>query len=168
MKSILCGIVVVATAALMAWAIAPWLLLLWLSRNYNLHIEVSPKDINIPAKAMEVKLEVDQPEGQEPEVYNLELEDYWQDDEPVIQFVNLEPVIQEIETNVETVKKEIEMETALVFPQCPKSLSKMTLRGLQLLCGDINKVKRSSIVGYRNEKDKQKIIDKLEAFYQSI
>lgn len=168
MKSILCGIVAIICASLIAWAIAPWFLLLWLSRNYNLHIEVSPKDANIPAKPVEVEFELGVEEtGEESEVYNLELEDYWKDDEPVMQ-ADSEPVVQEIERNVETVKKEIETETVLVFPECPKNLHKMTLRGLQLLCGDINKVKRGSIMGYRNQKDKQEIIGKLEAFYQSI
>lgn len=168
MKSILCGIVAIAIMSLLAWAIAPWVLLAWFTRNYQVDVKISPKD------EVTKTVEVEVSPGSSPETTDLklELEDYWQDDEPVAQVIQVEtpkPVEEIQEIPVET-EEPVEAEPALAFPPCPKNLQKLTTRQLQLLCGEINKIKRNSIRGYRNKKDKdrQEIIAKIEAFYQTI
>jgi hypothetical protein len=166
MKSILCGIIAIAIVSLMAWAIAPWFLLLWFARGYHVDVKISPKDIT---KTVEI---VSEPQ-EEPEVIELELEleDYWQEVVLEKQPVEAELLLEkEPETEVE-IKEELPVaEPALEFPPCPSNLDALTTRQLQLLCGEINKVKRGSISGYRTkkDKDKQEIVKKVEAFYQTV
>jgi hypothetical protein len=162
MKSILCGIIAIAIVSLMAWAIAPWMLLLWFARGYHVDVKISPKDI---IKTVEVEVET-KPQ-KEPEIPEIELEDYWYTtpEEPV-EAKTVEPDLEIVEIKEEPVM----VEPVIVFPPCPDNLNEMTLRELQLLCGEINKVKRGSIGGYRNKKDKDKpqVVEKIQAFYYTI
>lgn len=165
MKSILCGIAAIAIMSLVAWAIAPWILLLWFTRNYQ--VEIKPKSSDFPFETVEAEVKS---ETETPEVV---LEDYWQDDEPVFVYqVDSPAPVEEIQEipKIDTKEEEpSEVEPTLVFPPCP-NLQEMTMRQLQLLCGDINKVKRGSITGYRNkrDKDRQLVVDKINEFYQTV
>jgi hypothetical protein len=164
MKSILYGIIVIAIVSLMAWAIAPWMLLLWFARGYHVDVKISPKDIT---KTVEVEVET-KPQ-KEPEIPEIELEDYWyvSPEEESVEAESLPVMKPEV---VEIKEEDLVAEPALVFPSRPKNLQELTTRQLQLLCGEINKIRRGSITGYRNKKDKDKqvIIEKVEAFYQTI